>query len=159
MSVSDTLQDWKELVTSAVQVATLQRKAAEVQAAHDFARMQFEKNLDELEDEEREAILSIMAIYDKQTQHNTSEEEAWATPSGKSGALTWLINKVGNEGVEGIKWTDALDAFHTQYPKASTSTLYTALNQHSQLFAKRGLGKRAVLRLTTEGQALFREGA
>ena len=159
MSVCDVLQDWKELATSAMEVKALKKSLADFQAAHDFARVQFEKELEELEEEEREAILSIMSMYEQCPQNGTSLNNAEVTTSAKRDALSWLVNKVGNEGVDGISWTNVLNAWSDQFGDATTSALYTTLSQHQQLFARKGAGKRAVLRLTTEGQAQFRQGS
>jgi hypothetical protein len=159
MSVCDVLQDWKELVTSAMEVKAFKKRVAELEAAHDFGRIQFEKELEELEEEEREAILAVMAVYEQSAQNDTALTGGGPASPTKSNTLNWLVNKVGNEGVDGISWTNVLNAWNTQYPDASTSALYTTLNQHQELFAKKGLGKRAVLRLTNEGQALFRQSS
>ena len=103
MSVCDVLQDWKELVTSAMEVKAFQKTLGELQAAHDFARVEFEKELEELEEEEREAILTIMSMYEQCPKNGRSLGEG---PSpAKSNTLSWLVNKVGNEGVDGIGFT------------------------------------------------------
>lgn len=159
MSVSDALQEWKQLAASAFELNVLRKKVGDLQAAHDSARMEFEKELEELEEEERETILSIMAVYDQYSQDDTSFAGASMASAPNTSVLNWLVNKVGNEGVEGVAWGDVLAAWNTQYPHAPDSAVYTALYQHRELFTKTGLGKQAILRLTTEGQALFRDGS
>ena len=159
MSVCNVLQDWKELVTSAMEVKALQKTLADLEAAHDFARVQFEKELEELEEEEREAILSVMSMYEKCAQNGTLLGNGEGTSPARISTLSWLVNKVGNEGVDGIRWSDVLNAWSDQFDDATTTALYTTLSHHQQLFAKKGLGKRAVLRLTSEGQAMFRQGS
>lgn len=157
MSVSAALQDWKELAASAAELTVLQRKVGEMQAAHFTARMEFESELEALEEEEREAILSIMAIYDQHSQADPTAADVHES-AGRGSVLSWLVNKVGNEGTEGVAWGSVLQAWHTQYPDSPTSTVYTELHRHPELFVKTGLGEQAVLRLTTQGQALFRGG-
>ena len=50
-----------------------------------------------------------------------------------------------------------LEAWATQFPDAPSGTLYSVLHQGRELFNKTGLGRKAVLRLTAEGQAVFRD--
>jgi hypothetical protein len=158
MSVSDALHDWEQLATAAFELRTMREKVREMEAIHDGARAEFENGLDELDEEEREAILSIMAIYDQCPQNDPSSEHASANSCAKTSPLSWLVNKIGNEGSEGAAWGDVLDAWAGQFPNAATSTLLGVLHQRKELFTKTGLGRKAVLRLTTKGQAMFRDG-
>ncbi len=160
MSVSDALHDWEQLATSAFELRTMRDKVREMELIHDSARAEFEGGLDELEEQEREAILSIMAIYDQypQPQDEPASDDDSDTSCAKTSPLNWLVNKVGNEGSEGAAWGDVLDAWASQFPSTPTSTLLGALHQRKELFTKTGLGRKAVLRLTSKGQAMFRDG-
>jgi hypothetical protein len=158
MSLTDALHDWKHLAATAFELNTLKKQVTDLQTAHDNAKIQFEEELEDLEEEERESILSIMAVYDQSALDGASSEAARETSGPRSTALQWLVNKIGNEGTEGITWADILDAWKSQYPDSSTSVVYATLCQHKNLFVKNGLGKRAVLRLTADGQSVFRDG-
>ncbi|MHC4398442.1 MAG: hypothetical protein ACYTG0_02045 [Planctomycetota bacterium] len=155
MSVSDVLHEWEQLAASAVDLEGMREKVRDLQTVHDSARIEFENGLEELEDEEREAILSIMSLYDRHSQDDSSAPE---TSCSKTSPLTWLVSKVGNEGVEGVSWGDVLEAWTTQFPDAPGNTLHGVLHQRRELFAKTGLGRKAILRLTSEGQAVFSDG-
>jgi hypothetical protein len=157
MSVSEALHDWEQLAASTLELSALRKKVGDLQAVHDSARIDFEKELEELEEEEREAILSIMAIYEQYSQGDVPCADASGASSAGNTASKWLVNKVGNEGVDGVTWGDVLEAWKNRYPDAPANAPYSALYQHKDLFSKSGLGKQAVLRLTTEGQAVFRE--
>ncbi|HUT95022.1 MAG TPA: hypothetical protein VMY37_36540 [Thermoguttaceae bacterium] len=157
MAVSDALHDWEQLASSGFELRAMREKVRDLETVHDTARADFENGLEELVEEEREAILSIMAIYDQCSPENVPSADTPGRSSAKNSPLSWLVAKVGNEGSEGVTWGDVLEAWTTQFPDAPSSTLYSVLHQGRELFNKTGLGRKAVLRLTSEGQAVFRD--
>ena len=158
MSLADALHDWKQLATTRNELSALKKQAAEMQASHDRARMQLEEGLEELEEDERQSILSIMAIYEQSPAEEVSSIGPSEAPSVRSVGLEWLVNKIGNEGSEGISWGDIAEAWQTQYADTPTSAIYETLNRNNSLFVKKGLGTQAVLKLTSEGQSMFLGG-
>jgi hypothetical protein len=158
MSLADALHDWKQLATTSSELSALKKQVAEMQTSHDRARMQLEEGLEELEEDERQSILSIMAIYEQSPAEEISVSGPPETPSAKSVGLEWLVNKIGNEGSEGISWGDIADAWQTQYADTPTSAIYETLNLNNNLFVKKGMGTQAVLKLTGEGQSMFLGG-
>lgn len=153
MSVADALYDWKQLAESALELRAVRKKVRDLQAIHDESRLEFERGMEELDEDERATILSIMAIYDQQGECGPADP---AANSGKKAPENWLVNKVGNEGAEGIAWGEVLDAWSAQFPDAPASALHGVLHQQRDLFVKSGLGRNAVLRLTPDGQNVFR---
>ena len=158
MSLANALHDWKQLATTTSELNALKKEAADMQAFHDRARMQLEEGLEELEEDERQSILSIMAIYEQCPAEGISGNGSPDTSGSKSAGLQWLVNKIGNEGSEGISWADIVEAWQAQYAGTPTSVIYGTLNQHNNLFVKKGLGKQAILKLTSEGQSMFLGG-
>jgi hypothetical protein len=154
MSVTDALHDWKQLAESAVDLKAAQEQARELQLVYERARAEFEEGMEDLDEDERATILSIMAIYDEQ---GTAVSGAATTESAKTDVRNWLVAKIGNEGPAGISWGDVLDAFVGRYPDTPTTALHGALHQGKELFTKNGLGRQAVLHLTPVGQTLFRD--
>ncbi|MDD4270881.1 MAG: hypothetical protein GXY25_00470 [Pirellulaceae bacterium] len=153
MSVADALHDWKQLAESALELRAVQKKVRDLQAVYDRARLEFELGVEELDESERATILSIMAIYDQQSEGGLVDP---ATTTAKKAPAEWLVNKVGNEGADGLAWGDVLDAWSAQFPDVPVSTLHSELHQQRDLFTRTGLGRKAILRLTPEGQSVFR---
>jgi hypothetical protein len=153
MSVADALHDWKQLAESALELRAVQKKVRDLHAIYDRARLEFELGMEELDESERATILSIMSIYDQQSEGGLADPAATAT---KKAPGQWLVNKVGNEGADGIAWGEVLDAWTAQFPDAPASALHGELHQQRDLFTKTGLGRKAILRLTSEGQNVFR---
>jgi len=157
MAVSDALHDWEQLAESAFELRAMRERVRELEAVHDAARADFESGLEELDEGEREAILSIMAIYDQCSLDGGPSGDASERTSAKASPVSWLVSKVGNEGSDGVTWGEVLEAWTAQFPDVPSSTLYAMLHRRRELFGKTGLGKKAVLRLTAEGQAMFRD--
>lgn len=155
MSVSDALHDWKLLAESAAELKVVQENARELQRVYEEARVEFEQGMDELGEEERETILSIMSIYESQVGGSFSGIAS--DESLRSRGRQWLVAKIGNEGAEGTSWGEVLDAWATQYPETPVIVLHTVLHQGKDVFTKSGTGRDAVLRLTPQGQSLFSE--
>jgi len=152
MTITEALQDWRELAIAAAELNALRRRVAQVEEEHDTARTAFEKEIERLEDPDREAILAIMSVYDA---NNADAEGSSRGEESKSDVLRWLLNKVGNEGISGMRWGDLLDLWKKQFPDRSTTVLYGVFHTHCELFEREGDRKEAVLKLTPKGHAVF----
>lgn len=154
MSVAAVLTDWKRLASSQLELNQLKKRLNELQSTQESTRQEFEKQLGDLESDEREAILAVMSVYE---QGSLFDAPRSVEPAGgpRNHALQWLINKVGNEGVEGIAWPVVQDAWQARYPDSPAASLFTLLKQHQEYFVKSGDGKQTTLHLTPEGQSRF----
>ena len=152
MSITEALQDWRELAIAAAELNALRRRVAQVESEHDAARSAFEREVEKLDDPDREAILAIMNVYDA---NSAGAEGSSRGEESRSDVLRWLLNKVGNEGINGIRWGDLLELWKKQFPDRSTTVLYSVFHSQCELFERVGDRKDAVLKLTPKGHAVF----
>ena len=137
MSVADALHDWKQLAESALELRAVQKKVRDLQAIYDRARLEFELGMEELDESERATILSIMSIYDQQSEGGRADP---ARPPPRP--RQWLVNKVGNEGPDGIVWGGS-DAWTLSFGTASA--LHGELHQQ-RTCSRRPASRKAILR-------------
>lgn len=135
---------WKQLAENNVELTEVKNRLNQLENLVEAARNDFDETLDELKPTDRDAIFSIMSVYE---QHESSEDE-----------LQWLVNKLGNEGVEGISWSKLFTAWQQRYPEHSRVDLGLVLRQHQRYVVGLEEGSQEIYRLTPEGQALFLNG-
>ena len=80
-----------------------------MRSVHQEAESEFEKGLDDLGENEKESILSIVAIYEEASPGDVLLSQTQEPSASNDLALKWLINKTGNEGVQGINWATLMD--------------------------------------------------
>ena len=141
MSVSFVLSAWKDLATNSVKLDNLRDRISSLENVVAAARHEFESNLDELDEADREAISSIVGVYE--------------SPNPDSHDANWVLGKVGNEGIDGIRFETLAKAWKGLFPDRPVSALTIVLAKHSTWFTRVGNGKESMLRLSKDGQQRF----
>lgn len=144
LSIQNALQTWKQLAENNVELAEVKARITQLESLVEAARNDFDETLDELNPTDRDAIFSIMSVYE---QHEPSDDE-----------LHWLVNKIGNEGVEGIAWPTLFAGWQQRYPEHSRVDLGLVLRRHQRYVVGLEEGSQEIYRLTPEGQTLFLNG-
>ena len=126
-----------------------------MRSVHQEAESEFEKGLDDLGENEKESILSIVAIYEEASPGDVLLSQTQEPSASNDLALKWLINKTGNEGVQGINWATLMDEWKTQHPDIPTSVLHATVSHRQDLFKTAGEQQSKSLRLTTDGYTRF----
>ena len=144
LSIQNALHTWKQLAENNVELTEIKARLQQLEELVEAARVEFDETLDDLNATDRDAIFSIMSVYEQQ---QLSEDE-----------LHWLVNKIGNEGVEGIGWSTLFAAWQQRYPQNSRVDLGVILQRHARYIASLEEDAQGVYRLTPEGQALFLNG-